>query len=177
MGQLWICGTVPYIPYPRARDRARTIYISVKNVGEHFRALYNTTVYCSRAVPYYSTAVYRVSPYCSRTVAIVRIRQSCRFLTFGTHQLSPAYIRKIRYKIFFTGFFFWTFGNNSTGCRIRCRTPQRSGRTQVRQVYGHFGCIKARIASTTTAEVQAYTRKLHYKIIFYRFLLLDVWKQ
>jgi len=20
MGQLWICGTVPYIPYPRARD-------------------------------------------------------------------------------------------------------------------------------------------------------------
>jgi hypothetical protein len=36
MGQLWICGTVPYIPYPRARDRVRTIYISVKNLGEHF---------------------------------------------------------------------------------------------------------------------------------------------
>jgi hypothetical protein len=34
------CGFVvpyrAYILYPRARDRARTIYISVKNIGEHF---------------------------------------------------------------------------------------------------------------------------------------------
>jgi hypothetical protein len=103
-------------------------------------------------------------------VAIVRIRPFCRFERFCTHQLLPAYIRKIHYKIIFYSFFFWTFGNNSTGCPIRaaphCRTPRRSGRTQVRQVCGHFGCIKARIASTTTAEVQAYTRKYTIKLFF-----------
>ena len=63
-----------------------------------------TAVYCSRAVPYYSTAVSRVSPYCSRTVATIRIRPFCRFWRFCTHQLLPAYTRKIHYKIIFYQF-------------------------------------------------------------------------
>jgi hypothetical protein len=122
MGQLWY-RTVPYLPSVPAA-RARRCRARANTCCMQFFCP-TTAVYCSRAAPYYSTAVSRVSPCCSTTVAIVQIRPFYRFSRFCTRQLLPAYIRKIHYKIFFTGFYFWTFANNSTGCRIRCRAVAR----------------------------------------------------
>jgi hypothetical protein len=55
-------------------------------------------------------------------------------------------LEKYTIKLFFTDFYFWTFANNSTA-RLpdpspRCRTPKKSGRAWVRQVYGPFARIR-----------------------------------